>query len=459
MSKNPGPCWGFLLDRLKWEDLLEESSKDVKTLETLWESPCSVRSSRIPKKELTWLESSMMTCRRHSAAEKVLGIPTDNFKLSKTEDFYIVRLDDNKMLLKNHPHFCGWLFSQGAVLCGLVLRVCRILLVGNGKGSSWSTVVRMSTRALTHSITNHHKSIWNQQNYLVTAIKPFQFLWQMRPCVKWRKGSAFLVPCFFSNRFFVLVKRLGHLLPSGVPLARHWSIWRPRQWPQGHWERKLGRNLSCLQLLAVSRLKRFPIHNLALTRRSARCQCWKLVCNTSHQKDRSLAVEPNPVFPSLSYAQDCLKIPALIVPLLSMTAVAYNSYNKGIPLFLDNTCAICLCNVGISKARILSCGHAPKPHSFAADFFLSVVMDVVGMVVRYVTIYCYLVLVDVMSSRGFSLHLHRRLAGSWWPLSDMPRGVGLSNVWASQGNGPGLERVRKLIWPLLFNTFHICSYS
>ncbi|CAK9016631.1 unnamed protein product, partial [Durusdinium trenchii] len=60
---------------------------------------------------------------------------------------------------------------------------------------------------------------------------------------------------------------------------------------------------------------------------------------------------------------DLLKIPALVVPLLSMSVTAYkwsrdSSCDSSVPLFLDNECVICLCDLGVSNAEILPCGHA-----------------------------------------------------------------------------------------------------
>ncbi|CAL1152979.1 unnamed protein product [Cladocopium goreaui] len=56
--------------------------------------------------------------------------------------------------------------------------------------------------------------------------------------------------------------------------------------------------------------------------------------------------------------EDCLQLPAL-VPLVSLGAVAYSCYSKGVPLFMaDGQCVICLCNLGPAPAEILSCGHA-----------------------------------------------------------------------------------------------------
>lgn len=66
--------------------------------------------------------------------------------------------------------------------------------------------------------------------------------------------------------------------------------------------------------------------------------------------------------------KDLLKIPALVVPLLSMSVTAYkwsrdSSCDSSVPLFLDNECVICLCDLGVSNAEILPCGHAPWPVS------------------------------------------------------------------------------------------------
>ena len=59
--------------------------------------------------------------------------------------------------------------------------------------------------------------------------------------------------------------------------------------------------------------------------------------------------------------QDCLQLPALVMPLLSLGAVAYSCYSKGVPLFMaDGNCVICLCSLGPVPAEILSCGHVPR---------------------------------------------------------------------------------------------------
>ena len=48
------------------------------------------------------------------------------------------------------------------------------------------------------------------------------------------------------------------------------------------------------------------------------------------------------------------------MPLVSLGAVAYSCYSKGVPLFMaDGQCVICLCNLGPAPAEILSCGHVP----------------------------------------------------------------------------------------------------
>ena len=57
--------------------------------------------------------------------------------------------------------------------------------------------------------------------------------------------------------------------------------------------------------------------------------------------------------------QDCLHLPALVMPLLSLGAVAYSCYSKGIPLFMDGNCVICLSKLNPAPAKILSCGHVP----------------------------------------------------------------------------------------------------
>eukprot|EP00438_Fugacium_kawagutii_P006210 Skav222615 [mRNA] locus=scaffold1190:173384:176132:+ [translate_table: standard] len=54
---------------------------------------------------------------------------------------------------------------------------------------------------------------------------------------------------------------------------------------------------------------------------------------------------------------DCLQIPALVMPVLALAAVAYRCYNKGFPLFEDGICVICLCHLE-RPAEVLSCGHA-----------------------------------------------------------------------------------------------------
>lgn len=57
--------------------------------------------------------------------------------------------------------------------------------------------------------------------------------------------------------------------------------------------------------------------------------------------------------------QDCLHLPALVMPLLSLGAVAYSCYSEGIPLFMDGNCVICLSKLNPAPAKILSCGHVP----------------------------------------------------------------------------------------------------
>ena len=61
----------------------------------------------------------------------------------------------------------------------------------------------------------------------------------------------------------------------------------------------------------------------------------------------------------LSTCQDCLHLPALVMPLLSLGAVAYSCYSEGIPLFMDGNCVICLSKLNPAPAKILSCGHVP----------------------------------------------------------------------------------------------------